>query len=153
MNFLSRLFLAAFLLGAAVAASAADCRLRVELAWGTDGARPEGKQLAELDPRAREKLRHLRWKNYWVVKAETPTLGGKDSQRVVLDRCQVELKSLTNNQIEVRLFTVLPDRELKLIKTVQHSLDALKRGEFLILAGDDKKKWDDAWFVIIRSEP
>jgi hypothetical protein len=32
-------------------------------------------------------------------------------------------------------------------------MDALKHGEFLIIAGDDKKKWDDAWFVIIRSEP
>jgi hypothetical protein len=77
----------------------------------------------------------------------------KASRSIILDRCQVDLKVLPNNQIEVRLSTVLPDRELKLIKTVQHSMDALKHGEFLIIAGDDKKKWDDAWFVIIRSEP
>lgn len=152
MNLFSRLFLAVFLLGAAVAMEGADCRLRVELAWGTDGARPEGKQLSELDPRAREKLRHLRWKNYWIVKSENSVIGEKDPGKIALDRCQVELKSLPNNQIEVRLYSVLPDKELKLIKTVQHSLDALKRGEFLILAGDDKKKWDDAWFVIIRSD-
>lgn len=152
MNPFRRLLLAALLLGAAAVSNAAECRLRVELAWGTDGARPEGKQLAELDPRAREKLRHLRWKNYWIVKSETPVVGEKDPGKIALDRCQVELKTLPNNQIEVRLYSVLPDKELKLIKTVQHSLDALKRGEFLILAGDDKKKWDDAWFVIIRSD-
>jgi hypothetical protein len=44
-------------------------------------------------------------------------------------------------------------KELKLVKTLQHSLEALKRGEFLIIAGDDKEKWNDAWFVIIRGEP
>jgi hypothetical protein len=153
MNHLQRLFLLLAFAGITVSAFGGDAKLRVELAWGTDGTRPDGKDLVELDSKAREKLRHLRWKNYWVVKSETPSVPEKSSRSLVLDRCQVDLKVLPNNQIEVRLSTVLPDRELKLIKTVQHSMDALKHGEFLIIAGDDKKKWDDAWFVIIRSEP
>jgi hypothetical protein len=55
--------------------------------------------------------------------------------------------------LEVRLNSVNDAKELKLVKTLQHSLEALKRGEFLIIAGDDKEKWNDAWFVIIRGEP
>jgi hypothetical protein len=39
------------------------------------------------------------------------------------------------------------------VKTLRHSHEALKRGEFLIIAGDDKDKWNDAWFVIIRADP
>ncbi len=135
---------------------AADSKLRVELAWGTDGVRPEskeGKEMAELDTKAREKLRHLRWKNYWVVKAKTLVVDSKESQRVTLDRCLVDLKAAAGGQIEVRLNSAVGGKEPKLIKTVLHSMEALKRGEFLILAGDDKEKWDDAWFVIIRSEP
>jgi hypothetical protein len=152
MKLLRPLFVAILAVGASFSAVAADCQLRVELAWGTDGARPEGKELAELDGKAREKLRHFRWKNYWVVKSETQAVDSKEAHRVALDRCLVELKASGSEQVEVRLFSAPAGKEPKLIKTVQHSLEALKRGEFLIIAGDDKEKWDDAWFVIIRKE-
>jgi hypothetical protein len=137
-----------------MAATASDLKLRLELAWGTDGSAPEGKNLKELDAKGREKLRHFRWKNYWVVKS-TPVvvLDGKAAQHVALDRCQVDLKTAANGQLEVRLHSVNEAKEVKLVKTLQHSPEALKRGEFLIIAGDDKDKWNDAWFVIIRAEP
>jgi hypothetical protein len=130
-----------------------EFKLRVELAWGTDGEAPEGKNLKELDAKGREKLRHFRWKNYWVVKSTTVAVDGKNAQSVPLDRCQVDLKTTGTGQLEVRLNSVTDSKQLKLIKTLHHSPDALKRGEFLIIAGDDKDKWNDAWFVIIRGEP
>jgi hypothetical protein len=65
----------------------------------------------------------------------------------------VDLKTTGDGHLEVRLNSVNDAKELKLVKTLQHSLEALKRGEFLIIAGDDKEKWNDAWFVIIRGEP
>jgi len=136
-----------------VAAVASDLKLRLELAWGTDGSAPEGKNLKELDAKGREKLRHFRWKNYWVVKSTPVSLDSKSAQHVALDRCQVDLKTTANSQLEVRLHSVNEAKEVKLVKTLQHSLEALKRGEFLIIAGDDKDKWNDAWFVIIRAEP
>ncbi len=114
---------------------------------------PEGKSLKELDTKGREKLRHFRWKNYWVVKSTQIDLDAKVSQKVPLDRCQVDLKTTADGHLEVRLHSVNDAKEAKLVKTLQHSLDALKRGEFLIIAGDDKEKWNDAWFVIIRGEP
>lgn len=138
---------------APLAATASDLKLRLELAWGTDGSAPEGKNLKELDPKGREKLRHFRWKNYWVVKSTPVSLDAKNAQHVALDRCQVDLKTVPNGQLEVRLNSVNEAKEVKLVKTLQHSLEALKRGEFLIIAGDDKDKWNDAWFVIIRAEP
>lgn len=132
---------------------AADLKLRLELAWGTDGNAPEGKNLKELDAKGREKLRHFRWKNYWVVKSTPVTLDSKMVQKVALDRCQVDLKTTVDGHVEVRLHSVNDAKELKLVKILQHSLEAFKRGEFLIIAGDDKDKWNDAWFVIIRGEP
>lgn len=130
-----------------------DLKLRIELAWGSDGTLPEGKNFKELDAKGREKLRHFRWKNYWVVKSTTLSVDGKNAQQVPLDRCQVDLKTAANGQLEVRLNTVTDSKQLKLVKTLQHSPEALKRGEFLIIAGDDKDSWNDAWFVIIRGEP
>jgi hypothetical protein len=131
---------------------AGDLKLRIELAWGTDGTPPEGKSLKELDAKGREKLRHFRWKNYWVVKSTSVALDARIAQSVPLDRCQVDLKTTPNGQLEVRLNSVTDAKQLKLIKTLQHSPEALKRGEFLIIAGDDKDNWNDAWFVIIRGE-
>jgi len=136
-----------------MASVAAARKLRLQLAWGTDGTAPEGQNLKELDTKGREKLRHFRWKNYWVVKSTQVGLDAKVSQRVPLDRCQVDLKTTGDGHLEVRLHSINDAKEVKLVKTLQHSLDALKRGEFLIIAGDDKEKWNDAWFVIIRGEP
>ena len=88
-----------------------------------------------------------------MVKSTPVSLDAKSAQHVALDRCQVDLKTTPNGQLEVRLNSVNEAKEVKLVKTLQHSLEALKRGEFLIIAGDDKDKWNDAWFVIIRAEP
>ena len=135
------------------ASVAGDLKLRLELAWGTDGTPPDGKNLKELDTKGREKLRHFRWKNYWVVKSTQIDLDSKASQKVPLDRCQVDLKTTGDGQVEVRLQSINDAKEVKLVKTLHHSLEAFKHGEVLIIAGDDKEKWNDAWFVIIRGEP
>lgn len=144
--------LAPVILALTAAAHAADCKIRVDLAWGTDGSKPDGKDLVELDPKARERLRHFRWKNYWVVKSDVQTIDEKAFQKFTLGRCIVELKKTADGQVEVRLHSINDKNETKLVKKVFHSLDALKKGEFVIIAGDDKEKWDDAWFVIIRTE-
>ena len=138
---------------APAATLAGDLKLRLELAWGTDGDAPEGKNLKELDAKGREKLRHFRWKNYWVVKSTPVVLDAKAVQKVALDRCQVDFKTAPDGNVEVKLHSINEAKEAKLVKTLRHSHEALKRGEFLIIAGDDKDKWNDAWFVIIRAAP
>jgi hypothetical protein len=138
---------------APTSAVAGDLKLRLELAWGTDGVAPEGKNFRELDAKGREKLRHFRWKNYWVIKSTPVVLDPKATQKVALDRCQVDFKTTPDGHVEVKLHSINEAKESKLVKTLQHSHEALRRGEFLIIAGDDKEKWNDAWFVIIRAEP
>jgi len=143
--------LMAFFVPASMAAG--DLKLRLELAWGTDGVAPEGKNFRELDARGREKLRHFRWKNYWVIKSTSVELDPKAVQKVALDRCQVDFKTTSDGHVEVKLHSINEAKEAKLVKSLRHSHEALKRGEFLIIAGDDKDKWNDAWFVIIRADP
>ena len=138
---------------APAATLAGDLKLRLELAWGTVGDAPEGKNLKELDAKGREKLRHFRWKNYWVVKSTPVVLDAKAVRKVALDRCQVDFKTAPDGNVEVKLHSINEAKEAKLVKTLRHSHEALKRGEFLIIAGDDKDKWNDAWFVIIRADP
>ncbi|MCW5559690.1 MAG: hypothetical protein KIT22_17885, partial [Verrucomicrobiae bacterium] len=61
----------------------------------------------------------------------------------------IDVNDLGNGNVEIRLFELKEGGKSKLVKPVQHSISALKKGEFCILAGDDKKVWDDAWFVIL----
>jgi hypothetical protein len=129
---------------------AGEVPIKAQLIWGTDGAKPDDKDFKELDPKVREKLRHLRWKNYWVVKAKTQDINDKEGKKFVLsEKCAVEFKELADDKLEVSLYTIKAGGAEKLVKTFPCSLAALKNGEYLILGGDDKEKWDDAWIVII----
>jgi hypothetical protein len=131
-------------------AFATDAQIKAQLIWGTDGDKPQGKDLKEVAPEVREKLRHLRWKNYWVVKAEVVGIKGKEVKRTVLsDKCAIDLTETADGRLEVKLFSLKPDGTSKLVKTVNHGFDALKKGEYVIVGGDDKERWDDAWMVII----
>ena len=123
---------------------------KIELVWGTDGAKPDDKKWEQLDPNVREKLHHLHLKNYWVVKTKIVDLVGNEIKRSVLsDKCTVELQQLPNGQLEVKLFTVKSDGTTNKVCTVQHSAEALKKGEHCIVGGDSKENRDDAWMVII----
>ncbi|HAB16374.1 MAG TPA: hypothetical protein DCE44_07975 [Verrucomicrobiales bacterium] len=122
------------------------------LVWGTNNDKPEGAKLTELDPKAREKLRQFKWKNYWVVNEVVTGIGtAKPTQVKLSDKCAIDLKDLGNGLAEIRLFELKKGVEPKLVKPVQHPLAALKKGEYCILAGDDKAVWDDAWFVIVTA--
>ena len=138
------------LIGGFPALGANNTSIKTQLVWGTDGTKPEDKNFEDLDPKIREKLRQFRFKNYWVVKAKVVEVTGNEVQKAVLsDKCTVEFKQLPDGQLEVKLFTVKADGTSKVVHTAHHASDALKKGEYLILAGDDKEKWDDSWFVII----
>ena len=67
------------------AVSAGELRLRAQLAWGTDDAKPSGQNLKEMDPKLREKFRHLRWKNYFIVKSELNSIPTKTTKHVVFN--------------------------------------------------------------------
>jgi hypothetical protein len=61
-------------------------------------------------------------------------------------KCELELKLANEATLEVKLFG-----EGKWTKTIRQSLKALQQGELAVLAGDDKDKYGDAWFVVITA--
>jgi hypothetical protein len=145
---LSRWMVAVWLCSAAVWAE--DFKVQARLVWGTNGNKPEGSNFTELDSKSRDKVRQFKWTNYWVISTTTaPVAQGKPKMVNLSPKCAIDLKDLGNGNLEIRLFELKKDTEPKLVKPVQHSLAALKKGEYCILAGDDKSVWDNAWFVIL----
>jgi hypothetical protein len=135
-----------------LAATATDLRIKAQLAWGTDDSKPPGKELHELDPKLREKFRHLRWKNYFLVKAQTTAIAPKAVQKVVLsDKCSLALRDVGDGNLEIRIFGVNPGGQPALLKTESCPIEKLKAGHIFAFAGDTKEKWDDAWLVIVTS--
>lgn len=150
------LLAALFALSLPAAATAADFKARLQLAWGTDGGRPPGKDATgrdfqQVDAKTREKLRHLKWANYWVMNAQESPVTPKSTRLKLSEKCAIDLKDAGNGNIEVRLYNLKPGAEPKFVKAIQHSIKALKDGEYCILAGDDRDNWDTAWFVIITA--
>lgn len=146
--------LAAWLLAGALgtAAVADELALRAQLVWATDQKKPENAKYTELDSKSREKLRKYTWKNYWVVNKAVSPIGSKKPTSVSLSaKCAIDIRDAGDGFAEIRLFELKEGEEPKLVRAVRHSMDALRKGEYCILAGDDKAVWDDAWFVIVTA--
>jgi len=136
----------------AAPALAEDFKVEARLVWGTNQPKPSGAAFAPLDELSREKVRFLKWTNYWVVNTVSAPVPKGAPQLVNLSaKCAVDVNDLGNGNVEIRLFELKAGAAPKLVKPVQHSLSALKKGEYCILAGDDKKVWDDAWVVIVTA--
>lgn len=129
-----------------------DLQVQARLVWGTNNPKPEGSKYTALDAKGREKLRQFKWQNYWVVNQSVSKLEAQKASRMSLsEKCAVDVKDLGNGTAEIRLFELKAGAEPKLVKPVHHSISALRKGEYCILAGDDKAVWDDAWFVIVTA--
>lgn len=134
------------------AALAGEFKVKAQLAWGTDDMKPGDSSLRELDPKIREKFRHLRWKNYFVVKAETVSAPQKEAKKINLsDKCVIDVRDKGDGHVEVRIYSVKPGVEPTLVKTDAVAIQKLKEGHVFAFAGDTKEKWDDAWLVIVTA--
>ncbi len=139
-------FLLAFPLLAVPTTQAGDLALTAQLIWGTDDAKPKDKDLKDLDSKIREKLcKVFKWKNYFQVGEKKVELGRKETKRVKMSgKCEIELKFVDDATVEIKLFG-----EGKHTGTLRKSLKAIEQGELCVVAGDDKDRYGDAWFVII----
>lgn len=114
------------------------------LIWGTDDAKPEGKDLKEVSAGLREKFAKLpvKWKNYYEVTRQSVGIKPNQPQEIKLsDKCLVKL-----HQSEKGL-------DVELIgegKTVYKGNRAMPTKDILILGGDDKNA--TAWFVVLKPE-
>ena len=129
---------------------AGDLKLRSQLVWGTDGTKPEGQELIELDGKLKEKLKALRWKNYWVIKSEESQVTDKE-HRAQLGKCAVNLRQVGPGLLEVKLFSITADGKHKHLRTVTEPIEKLDKGGALVIGGDSKDSWNDAWMVIIST--
>ena len=132
--------------------SAGEFKVRAQLAWGTDDMKPNDPALHELDPKIRDKFRHLRWKNYFVVKTADTASSPKVCRLELSAQCAVELQEV-GGQVVVRIFSLKPGAEPKLAATKTVDLGELRKGHIFAFGGDSKDNWDDAWLMIIRLAP
>ncbi len=125
-----------------------DLKLRAQLVWGTDEAKPKDAAYKDLDPELRQKLsRVFKWKNYWQISEQKCGFKSGETKKLKMSaKCELELRHLDDATIEIKLYG-----EGKLTRTVKQSIKVLDKGEFTVLAGDDKDKQNDAWFVVITS--
>jgi hypothetical protein len=125
-----------------------ELNLKAQLVWGTDDDKPNDAKFKELDHRLRDKLRRVfKWKNYLEVNTQRCGLALNASKRLRMSaKCEIEVKYL-RDQMEVKLYG-----EGKLVKKVLQPIPSFMAGEFLVLSGDDKEKYEDAWFVVISAE-
>ena len=119
-----------------------ETRVQAVLVWGTNESKPAGKNLKELDIKLREKLANIfKWHNYFEVNRQTVGVLASKPQIVKLsDECSVEVRTLPENQAEVKLIG-----RGKTLVTRRHSL---AKPDALVLAGDDKN--NTAWFVVLH---
>ena len=139
--------------GWASALLAGEAKYQVQLVWGTDEPKSASADIKVLEPATRERLRQLRWKNYFVVKSETTPVSTKEATKVTLsDRCAVDLKELPNGHLEVRMHSIKPGSDAKQVASRTLPIKELQEGHLIIYAGDSKDRWDDAWLVIVGAE-
>jgi len=126
-----------------VASTPVEARVQAVLIWGTDEAKPTGKNLKEVDSKLRDRLANVfKWKNYFEVNRQTATLPSSAKVQTIKlsEECSVEVKLLPENVAEVKLIG-----KGKAMVTRRHSLS---KPAALVLAGDDKNK--TAWFVVLN---
>ena len=112
------------------------------LIWGTDGEKPEGKELKDVDQTLKPKFANIfKWKNYYEVTRQPFTIGTGTQKDVKLsEKCLLKVQQTENEGMEVELIGEG--------KSVVKRKQSMPLTDILILAGDDKNK--TAWFVVIK---
>jgi len=121
-------------------------KYKIQLIWGTDEAKPKNNdKVKDLDPKLLGKLTKIKiftWKNYFEV--DHQVVGVKEKGSVITSmshKCVIEIKHIQDQHVEIKLYG-----EGKLVQTVKQNLPP---GEYLIMAGDAKEKYNDAWLVAV----
>ncbi len=124
-------------------------RMKAQLIWCTDQPKPaDDKTVKDVDAKLLEKLNKLnlfKWKNFFEMDKQCfnlPKLGSNITS--LSHNCVIEVTHLGDCHFEVKLYG-----EGKLVQTIRHPLPM---GEYLIIAGDIKKKNDEIWIVAISRE-
>ena len=132
------------LAGAGFSAPAAEMKLQAFLLWGTNENKPPpDKQYNPAPPDIQERLRvlPLKWTNWFEVnRKEFAALLGTSRHVAMSAKCQVDMKQLGGEEVEVRL--------IGKGKEVLRRKQALPKGEALILGGDAPNS--TSWLVVLK---
>jgi hypothetical protein len=134
--------------GAGPAPAAPAPELKAQLVWATDEPKPADKPLKDVEQKLGEKLRRLfRWKNYWEINSQPVALQASAPVKVTMSpKCLIEVRRIDDSNVEIKLWG-----EGRLVRTLQQSLRLLQQGEYCIIGGDDKDKYNDAWLVVLSA--
>lgn len=136
----------------ALALNAGGVVVRAQLVWGTDGAKPDGKDYRELNAEMRTKLiNNLRWKNYYIVKSEERPVAKEPCRFSLSERCSVGLKPDGKGAVEVQIFNPMAAKPTEPVFTESVSLESLQKGHGVVIGSNSKDRWDDAWLVIVTA--
>jgi hypothetical protein len=135
--------------GGAAQLQAADLNLKALLIWGTDDQKPKDATFKEVEPELKKKLVGVfKWKNYFEITQKTITLSPKEPKKLRMSpKCELEISFADQANLDIKLFG-----EGRWTKTIRQNVKALLRGELAVLAGDDKDRYGDAWFVVISTD-
>jgi hypothetical protein len=123
-------------------AQASDIKLDVCLIWGANEPKSPNPAHKPLEDELAKKLSKVfKWKHYFEVKRVQETVPNRSTKRIKLSpKCEIEITEMAGTKVEVKLFG-----EGKPINTTTKNLD---KGEYFVLAGDDKNEC--AWFILIK---
>ena len=128
------------------ASSHQSVSLRLQLIWGTDSQKPAGSPYKEVGPDLQKRFRRVfKWKHYYEITSKHAEL--KPGQRVTVrmsKKCVLRLRQTSNHMLEVILIG-----EGRVTKKVRSPLQPLKKGELLVLAGEDTSNFQEAWYVVV----
>jgi hypothetical protein len=115
--------------------------LKTQLIWGTSQEKVENPNVKEVEADLSDKLRKIfKWKSYYEVSNKQISIASKETKKVRMSqKCEVEIKSLGEQNIEVNLWG-----EGKLVVTKHLTVNS---STAQVIAGDDRN--DSAWFVVI----
>ena len=126
------------------AAKGPEQKFAAVLIWGTDGEKPEDKDLKDVDGALKDKFKKIfKWKNYYEVSRTNVNVKVGDPKHIKLSKkCEVKLNQTEKEGMEVELIGEG--------KSVHKTTSSMPLKDILILAGDDKNA--TAWFVVLKPE-
>ena len=119
---------------------AGDMKLEAQLIWGTNDAQSPDPKHKPVDPDVRKKLGDLplKWKYYFEVNRKEFAVPEGESRKVGMSKkCELEVKNLKGNKVEVSL-----------VGKGEKRTQPLPKGEILILGGNAPNS--TSWLVTLK---
>ncbi|MCX8154855.1 MAG: hypothetical protein N3J91_00140 [Verrucomicrobiae bacterium] len=129
------------LLGSLLTVQAAELKLEIVLIWGSNEEKsPDPTHKPLTGEMAKRLSKVFKWKHYFEVNKINETIPNRGTKKIrVSPKCDIEITELEGSSVEVKLYG-----EGKLINK---SVKQLAKGEYFVLAGEDKN--ETAWFIMI----